>query len=527
MKNHMLYCLLFSCSLTAFADTPSYTIIKPSYIITATKHDTSLPWREIKTAPNAQTHLRIIPKRLLPPNFTTTINTLIDEVLQTSNATVSDVTFATYTGIGVGLGNYTPYAAPPDTNGAVGLTQYVQIVNDAFAVFNKTTGAVISGYPKSANSLWQGFGGLCETHNDGDVSVTYDTIANRWIVVNSAWAGSNEPAGNYACVAVSTTSDATGAYYRYSFPFSEFNDYGKISAWPDAYYYTTPIFGANYQGPTVCALNRTAMLAGNTASAQCTSLGPQYGIALAADKNGSTALPAGSPQFLMTLGYNQLLVFRNHVDWNNPANSFIDGPFALNVAAFSYGTSAPQPNSSTQLDASGDRLMYRLSYRQFPTYGAMVVTHTIQGPNNLPQVRWYEVHISNDGKFTPSLYQQGTYAPDPTIARFVGSTALDKKGNMAIGYSVSSSTLFPSIAIATRKATDPVGTLAAENIVVKGTGSQGMNRWGDYSAMHVDPVDECTFWYTTEYLKTSGSFNWSTSLIKFKIPGCSGGRIPI
>jgi hypothetical protein len=214
-------------------------------------------------------------------------------------------------------------------------------------------------------------------------------------------------------------------------------------------------------------------------------------------------------------------VWKFHVDWANPANTALTGPTSLAVAAFTAacngGTCIPQPGTRQQLDSLGDRLMYRLAYRNRGGTESLVVNHSITAGSSVG-VRWYELRVAGG---SVSVAQQGTYAPDAAF-RWMGSIAMDKVGNIALGYSKSSSTIFPSIAITGRVPGDPPGTLQAETVVKAGAGSQGrrLARWGDYSAMSVDPVDDCTFWYTTEYLKASGTFNWSTWITSFKMPGC-------
>jgi len=442
-------------------------------------------------------------------------------------------TFAPTLGSGVdGVGNgfsgpqgsFTVNSAPPDTNGAVGATQYVQIVNTGFAVFDKATKSVVYG-PVQSNTLWSGFGGPCETDNDGDATVVYDKAANRWVI--SQFAVTAAP--YYQCVAVSATSDATGAYYRYAFPYgSIFPDYPKMGVWPDAYYETFNMFNGNtFAGAKLCAYDRNAMLSGAAATQQCFQLSTSYGGVLPADLDGSTAPPAGSPNYMLNFGANSLNLWKFHVDWTNTANTTLTGPTSIAVASFSAacggGTCVPQGGVKQKLDSLGDRLMFRLAYRNFTDHESLVVTHSVKvgtsRQNPYTGVRWYEIRTPGT---TPTVYQQSTFSPD-TSYRWMGSVAMDKQGNMALGYSASSSTLHPAIRYTGRLATDALNSMQAENSILEGLGSQtgsNLSRWGDYSAMTVDPVDDCTFWYTNEYLKTNGAFNWSTRIASFKFPGC-------
>lgn len=430
-----------------------------------------------------------------------------------------------FDGVGQGFtgpqGTYTVNSAPPDTNGAVGATQYVQIVNEAFAVFDKATGNVVYG-PVPSKTLWAGFGGSCEADNDGDAVVVYDKAAGRWVV--SQFAVTAAP--YFQCVAVSQTSDATGGYFRYAFPYGNvFPDYPKMGVWPDAYYETFNMFTNVFQGPKLCAYDRARMLQGLAATQQCFQLASSFGAVLPADLDGSVAPPAGSPNYLVAKAAGSLNLWRFHVDWANTANTTLTGPISIPVAAYTSacagGTCVPQSGTRQQLDSLADRLMFRLAYRNLSGVETMVVTHSVQPGakrNGSSGVRWYEIRNPNG---TPAIFQQSTFAPDSSF-RWMGSAAMDKQGNIAMGYSVSSSTLHPAIRYTGRLASAPLGTMQAETSIIEGTGSQlaNLSRWGDYSAMTIDPVDDCTFWYTNQYLKANGTFNWSTRIMSFKFPGC-------
>jgi len=431
-----------------------------------------------------------------------------------------------FDGIGQGVFGFTVSVAPPDTNGAVGLTQYVQWVNLSFAVFDKATGNLITG-PIAGNSLWQGFGGECQTTNRGDPVVSYDKLANRWVFSQFAFEvdSNGNPSSSFTqCVAVSTTSDATGTFNRYSYAYSQLNDYPKLGVWPDAYYFTFNMFsGSSFLGANTCAFDRNAMLNGQSATQICFA-SFQKATLLPSDLDGTTPPPAGSPNYMLNFGSNSLDLFKFHVDFVTPSNSTLNGPTSIPVAAFTPLCSAnggrtcvPQSGTSTQLDALGDRLMYRLAYRNFGSHESLVVNHSVAIGSG-GGIRWYEIQNPNG---TPNVVQQSTFAPDSNF-RWMGSVAMDRSGDIAVGYSVSSSSMFPAIAYAGRTASDPLSTLEPEVTVINGGGSQtnGLTRWGDYSAMQVDPVDDCTFWYTTEYLKSTGSFNWNTRIAKFKFPNC-------
>ncbi len=489
------------------------------------RHDVSPPLRSI---PPQTRRFELREKPVHPLPLAPAGEVQLDPVLQTSiGPAVSTTPLLSFAGVGDGDYGFTPNAAPPDTNGAVGATQYVQWVNESFAVFDKTTGVLLHG-PVAGNTLWAGFGGGCETNNDGDPIVQYDKIAGRWVLPQ--FSVSTTP--YLQCVAVSTTSDATGSYNRYSFSYgnTQFPDYPKLGVWPDAYYITFNIFNnaTTFAGSKLCAYDRASMLVGAAATQQCFQLSSSFGGVLPSDLDGTTLPPAGSPNFMINFGSNSLNEWRFHVDFATPANTTLTGPNNIPVAAFTPacngGSCIPQPSTKTALDSLADRLMYRLAYRNFGAHEALVVNHSVKVSGNrhsqVDGVRWYELRNPN-GANGASLFQQGTFAPDSNN-RWMGSISMDKVGDIAVGYSVSSSSVFPDIRYTGRVPTDPLGTLQAENMIQFGFGSQTghLHRWGDYSSMSVDPVDDCTFFYTTEYLKTSGSFNWSTRIASFKFPGC-------
>jgi len=422
-----------------------------------------------------------------------------------------------FDGVGQGAYGFTVTYAPPDTNGAVGATQYVQWVNASYAVFDKVTGSLQLG-PVSGKSVWSGFGGGCEFNNDGDPILQYDKAANRWIF--SQFSVSTQPF--LQCFAISTTSDATGTYYRYSFPMPNFPDYPKITVWPDAYYASFNMFNGNtFLGSRACAFDRGNMLAGAPATSQCFQLNSNYGGLLPSDLDGATPPPAGSPNFFLAYETNSLYMWKFHANFITPANSTFTGPTVIPVAAFTPacfgGACIPQPSTTQQLDSLGDRLMYRLAYRNFGDHEALTVNHSISAGSAVG-VRWYEIRTPNS---TPAVFQQGTYAPDANF-RWMGSIGQDRNGDIAMGYSVSGNTVYPSIRYTGRAPTDPLGTMQIETDIIDGGGSQlpNLNRWGDYSSISIDPVDDCTFWYTNQYFQSSGTYNWNTRIANFKFPGC-------
>jgi hypothetical protein len=428
-----------------------------------------------------------------------------------------------FEGVGQGFtgpqGTYSVNSAPPDPNAAVSAGYIFEVVNEDIAIFDKS-GNVLYG-PVPTNTLWSGFGGGCESNDDGDATVKYDQLADRWIV--SQFSVSTTP--YLQCVAVSTGPDPRGSYNRYSFQYSNFPDYPKLGVWPDAYYTTFNQFKGNtFLGPEVCAYDRNAMLAGQAATQQCFTLGSSTGTLLPSDLDGPTPPPAGSPNYVMSFATNALQLWKFHVDWTTPANSTLAGPTTIPVASFSPacnggGTCIPQAGTTQQLDSLADRLMYRLAYRNFGDHESLVVNDSVTAGSSTG-IRWYELRDPNG---TPTVYQQGTYAPD-SGSRWMGSIAQDKLGDIALGFSISSSSTHPGIHITARLASDSqLGVMTqGETSIVEGPGSQtgALARWGDYTSMAVDPSDDCTFWYTDEYIPANGSFNWHTRITSFKLPGC-------
>jgi hypothetical protein len=500
-------------------------------------HDVSPPLASIAGHPSPPTapHEADAPVRM-PPLRNGPRNNLVAPV-QGAVSTAAPAPSNNFAGVGNGFsgpnGTFTVNAAPPDTNGNVGPQDYVQTVNTDFAIFNKdaTRGAVgsVRYGPVQINTLWSGFGGLCQTDNDGDPTVVYDQMANRWVISQFAVTGATT---YLQCVAVSTGADPTGSYYRYSFPYSNFPDYPKMGVWPDAYYTTYNMFqgGSTFVGAEVCAFNRANMLTGAAATQQCFTTSTAFGGLLPSNLDGPTLPPSGSPNYVVALNTTTSLAFwKFHVDWTTPANSTFTGPSSIAVASYAEacggGTCIPQSGTTQQLDSLADRAMYRFSYRNFGTYESLVVDHAITSGSSVG-MRWYELRNPNG---TVTVNQQGTQAPDSAY-RWMGSIAQDHVGDMAMGYSVSSSSQHPGITYTGRLVSDPANTMPqGETSVIVGGGSQtgqNLSRWGDYSAMTVDPADDCTFWYTNEYIPSNGAFNWKTQIASFKFPSCSSGPTP-
>ncbi len=441
---------------------------------------------------------------------------------------------------------------PPDTNGAVGPTQYVQTVNVTFRVWDKAGNPLTN--TATMGSLFATLGTPCANTNDGDPVVFYDQLADRWIISEFCISVANP--NMHEIIAVSKTGDATGAYYLYDFmmPNSDFNDYPHFGLWGDAYYMTDNQFQGNtYLNVGVFAFDRAKMLAGDPTASFVyfdthVLFPPGTGIngngtggMLPASVDGFVAPPVGAPCPFVYFQANefedpgdQLRIFDFHTDFTTPANSTfterVGSP--LPVAAFDPVTvpdarnAIPQPppaTSSTYLDAIQDRIMFRLAYRNFGSSEALVLNHTVNAATNpayRAAVRWYELtRATPSSAFTVAEQQTFDGTAANTDNRWMGSIAMNFQGDIALGYSVSSTSVFPSIRYAAKLGTDPAGSGLAqgEQTIVAGGGSQTSNssRWGDYSDMTVDPSDDCTFWYTQEYYSATSGGSWRTRIAKF------------
>jgi hypothetical protein len=446
---------------------------------------------------------------------------------------------------------------PPDTNGAAGATQFVQMVNSDFAVYSKT-GAVLR-HATPINTLWSGVGGECAAHNDGDPVVLYDQYAGRWLLSQFvAQPAAGESYGE--CIAISQSGDATGAYNLYFFDFGPdtFLDYPHFGVWRDGYYMSANEFPTGQEtssGAAAIVYERDKMLAGQPArfvwfdEAAANPTGGQYIGQLPADADGSRLPPAGEPNVFAEVddpasipptgtsdpGFDMRL-WNFHVDWSNPQASTFgnDGqpsatlpvaPFVRPQCVYGYGDCALQKGGPQGLDVLGDRLMFRLAYRNFGDHESLLLNHTVKA-DTVDGIRWYEVRSPTS---KPVIAQQGTYAPDDSLtnplSRWMGSIAMDKQGNIALGYSASGVNDYPSLRYTGHAAGDAAGQMTqAEQVLFTGQGPQteAEGRWGDYSELSVDPANDCTFWFTSEYLTTDTVVigSWATRIGAFRFPGC-------
>ena len=484
---------------------------------------------------------------------------------------------ASFDGMGfgfIGPQGTTTQGNPSDNSLAVGPDHVVQTINTRVAIFTKagakfdSTGRVLYG-PVPSNNVFRGFGGACEANNNGDVVVRYDQLADRWLFVMPIFRrvlprttppGPREavlyvppppaadappaarptrpppepPEGTYAmCYAVSTTSDPLGSWYRYEFTRPLFPDYPRPAVWPDGWYVPTST-GDEVIEKHVCVAERTKMLAGQDATEQCVIV-PGVNFLNTSDLDGRTLPPAGAPNIIIAAGGTQLrdvlaadalYAWQLHVDWRDPKRTKLVGPQRIEVAPYHYlcggqlTSCVPQPGTEIRLDAQGDKIMPRLVYRRFATHEALVAVHSVTSERGAGGVRWYELRVAQARALR--IEQQGTYAPDSSY-RWMGSPAIDRFGNIGIGYSFGGSPLFAGQRFAGRTPGAAPGTLSMqETVLAVGEAAQVTTlRWEDYTQTAVDPSDDCTIWYVGDYLR-AGARIYSTRIGAFRMPGCTG-----
>jgi hypothetical protein len=464
----------------------------------------------------------------------------IEQVTQGSRPAAAMV--ASFDGLGIGFdGPQGKYDArnPSDNSLAAGPNEIVQIVNSRLAIFTKqgrrypSTGKPIFG-PVVTNTLFAGFGGPCEHSVSGDAVVRYDQLARRWLFVLPIFRRpADNPGGPYSmCYAVSTGPDPMGSYYRYEFNRPLFPDYPRPAIWSDGYYLPTST-GDTVIQKHACVADRNKMLHGLPASEQCVIIDGVNFLNFA-DIDGQRLPPAGTPEIIMAAGGTQLhehfeddgiYAYKLSVNWDDASKTRLTGPEKIPVAPYHYlcngqlSKCVPQPNTEVRLDAQGDKLMQRLVYRNFGTYQAILAEHSVDTKAGGGGVRWYQFRLDKSGN--PQLYQQSTYAPSGDF-RWMASMAMDRKGDIGVGYSYGGKTIYPGQRFAARMADDPKGQLTfQEASLVDGQASQTTTlRWEDYATLAMDPSDDCTFWYVGDYFKT-GEENYSTRIGGFRLPGCS------
>ncbi len=417
---------------------------------------------------------------------------------------------------------------PSDANGTIGPEHYMQTINTFYTIFNRA-GTIVAG-PTALNTLFYGVAG--SDNNDGDPIILYDEQADRWLVAEF----SIFDADDSMLVAVSTTNDPTGTWYKYSFNVSETPDYEKFGIWRDGYYMGTNTSGAGQND--IYVFNRSNMLNGQSAqfvgfdNPWRPTTWDGFMCVPPLDNDGPFA-PEGEPGLFITInddaisgGNDELWIYELDVDWVTPANSTFSRTQQIAITAFdsNFGTNLnniKQLNTGTELDAIPQVIMNPPQYRNFGSYETIVCCHTVDVDNtDHAGIRWYELRRVSSGNWT--VRQSGTYAPD-AHSRWLGSIMLNGSGEIGLGYSISSSTLYPGIRYCGQSSTaytSASGTLdVAEQLIVSGdTCQQTMNRWGDYSGMQVDPEDDETFWFTNQYIDyVSPSLKRKTKIASFQI----------
>ena len=419
-------------------------------------------------------------------------------------------------------GQTSPYY-PPDANGTAGPNHYMQTINTVYAIYNKS-GTLVAG-PTNMNLLFSGVTG--SNCNDGDPLILYDEQAGRWLAVEFSLCNAN----NYMLVAVSTTNDPTGTWYKYSFDVDDMPDYEKFGIWQDGYY-----MGANNDaGKDIYVFERSQMLIGGASPKMVgfdNSWRPTtidgFVCVPPVDNDGDFA-PAGSPGLFIAFnddaiggGSDQLWIYELAVNWTTPASSTFNRSQQLTVPSFdsNFGNTwenIPQAGTSQKLDAIPQVIMNIPQYRNFGSYQTLVCCHTVDVDNSdHAGVRWYELRKTS-GSW--SLRQSGTYAPD-AHSRWMGSIALNGSGQLGVGYSVSSSSMNPAIRYCGQSSgayASATGVLdIPEESIQAGSYSQtGAERWGDYACISLDPTDDKTFWFTSEYIGSGGTRKTKIASFKF------------
>ncbi|MBK9099325.1 MAG: T9SS type A sorting domain-containing protein [bacterium] len=482
-------------------------------VFNAIYHDTSPPLSDIPELPITQSKWRdgIIPLNKIGLQFEDRYGN--DPDLQTLMG-VDGISEIITSWNGISADGY----APPDPSGDVGLNHYMLATNVRFQIWNKTGTSLLG--PLNLGTIWSGFPGpWASSLNDGDPIVLYDETADRWFIAQFSLP--NYPSSpSYILIAISQTGNPTGAWHRYGFSFSTgIPDYPKFGIWPDGYYMSANSFNPGYVGTIVAAFQRSQML--NGLSAQMVTFSNSSSSTwslLPSDWNGTTTPPASAPNYFGQIhdnsrygGSDGFDIYSFSVNWTTPSNSTFTGPTFLATNAFSTVNGIPQLGTSQLLDDLSVMTMNRLDYRNFGTHQSMVVCHTVNAGSGRAGVRWYEFRRTS-GNW--SIYQQGTYAPSDGLHRWMGSIAINSAGDIALGYSVSGSSIYPGIRYTGRLSGDALGQMTfTEGTIQDGLGAQtgGLDRWGDYTQMVVDPNGE-TFWYVNQYQPSTGSFNWRTRI---------------
>ena len=411
-------------------------------------------------------------------------------------------------------------------SGAVGEQQYVQLAHGQMAVYRKQDGALQSG-PAGTHALFAGAGlDDCAAPHAGAGSVLYEHRARRWILAHLA----RSTGQDILCIAISTTADATGNYDHFGLPMRGAGqealqaEDARMALWSDALYFSFSLFdnarGA-YRGPRICRIDLASMVPGQRAALRCNDLGSEFGPALVASLEGEAPLK-GTPALILGLDFTEEGRGARLLLWRWPrGGAALGAPLAIPVSPFLIACAgAPgsaclkQPYPGGALAATGDRLMPRAAFRD----NVLVAAHAVQLDDGRTGLRWYELR---NVLHAAHVYQQGTHAPD-LLDRASGSIGIDKSGNIALGYSVAGADTPPGVRYTGRGRSDPPGRMAGEEVVVNGNGVQPGDAylWAASGALSTDPSDDCTFWYTQQYLPLTGRNTWRTRIASFKFGNC-------
>lgn len=543
----------------AWAAPPSAPHGQPDYTFgRAVHHDTSRPMREILAELEARGVSTTPPDSPFVPNIILDsgdlgkpVSTVGTPNVQRTRGTPAPSTIVSFNGLS------TSGSIPPDTTGDVSPTHFFQWVNTRWSLFNKATGAVIQP-ATNGNSFFAGFGGLCQTTNQGDPLVLWDDAAQRWVVSQFAFTSTSAPPF-LQCVAVSATSDPLGAYHRYSFSYPQFNDYGKMGIWrsadgsQNAYLFTMHEFGASFAGTSFSAVERDKMLAGQPAQFVRVGGIDAFG-ALPFHLEGTAPMPAGAcPVFAhFSFAGDGYLTWDLCLNWAaGQIVGFNPEPTLLRGEPFVVGTNdIPQMGTATLLDSFDINSMYLAAARAFPATGPQeavaAMAHAVNAGAGKAGQKWVQfgfragagnpdILLQNGFEdaappraLAKRIVQEGTYSPDANH-RWMSAINVDQNGNLGLGYNVSGATTNPVIRINGRDATDPPGTLREEqNCTPATTGAQTggvfpprtTGRWGDYATTGIDPTDDCTFWHTGEFFPVTSATSWSTRVCSFKFDSC-------
>lgn len=480
-------------------------------------HDTSQPLRDIQAPTEATTRGRSFEElRRLPPIPRPRVAVTQRRVMQPSISTTPlNLEIKKFDGPRGANAVY-----PSDSVGAVGRDHYVAWVNTDLAVYDKH-GKLLHG-PVPGRTIWSDFEHApCRRQNDGDPIVLYDQFADRWVL--SQFAISNGPPF-YQCLAVSTTADPLGTYTRAAYRFESLNDYGKLGVWSNAYLATFYMFddldSPQWMGTWVCAIDRAALLAGRAGKMVCADLPADALGVMPATIDGGRLPAATTPGVFVGFGANRLELWELNYDFARTEKTTISGPAAIPVNDFTQALSTiSQGDDGSPLDALGDRLMYRVPFRFDDKGSIFTATHSVEvDTSGRVGVRWYEVELAGAAA---KVRQQGTYAPPDGRSRWLGSIASDRKGNLLLGYSAAGDDSPSALYLTGRTRNHEKGQMGPEVALVPERKAQkNSDRWGDYSAVTLDPVDDCTFWYIGQYTPKGDTDHWGTLITSARFPDC-------